>query len=110
MKVCVFGLWHLGCVTAACLADAGHSVVAVDTDEALVVRLRAGQLPLQEPGLDQLVAKGLASGRLQFDFVRPEAFVSAEVLWITVDTPVSEDDVPDVASVTTPVVALLDHL
>jgi UDPglucose 6-dehydrogenase len=110
MQVCVFGLWHLGCVTAACLADAGHSVIAIDADPALIERLRLGQLPLHEPGLAELVARGLSSGRLRFATVSAEALAAAEIVWVTFDTPVSEDDIPDVASVTEPIIQVGDHL
>ena len=56
MNVCVLGLWHLGTVTAACLAAAGHRVTGVDFDATVVDRLRAGKAPLFEPGLDDLIA------------------------------------------------------
>src|SRR3954463_4827485 len=66
MKVCVFGLWHLGTVTAACLAAAGHDVTGLDPDPAVVEGLSHGTPPLFEPGLEDLVTSGIASGRLRF--------------------------------------------
>ena len=58
MHVAVYGLWHLGCVTAACLAEAGHDVVGLDLEEDAVAGLRRGRAPLHERGLDDLLAAG----------------------------------------------------
>jgi len=66
MRICVSGLWHLGTVTAACLAAAGHDVVGHDPDPQRVQQLMAGIPPVQEPGLEHLVQEGLATGRLTF--------------------------------------------
>ena len=66
MHVAIVGAGYVGLVTAACLAHLGHDVVCVDVDARRVARLRQGHLPLHEPGLDELVAEGLASGRLAF--------------------------------------------
>ena len=60
----MLGLWHLGTVTAACLAAGGHDVTGLDFDPAVVSRLAAGNPPLFEPGLEDLVRSGLATGRL----------------------------------------------
>lgn len=98
MRVCVFGLWHLGCVTAACLADAGHQVVALDPDPERVAQLRLGKPPLFEPGLAELIAKGVAAGRLRFE-TNPAVVSDADVLWVTFDTPVDENDVAQPAIV-----------
>jgi UDPglucose 6-dehydrogenase len=94
MRVGVHGLWHLGCVTAACLADGGHQVTALDPDEGVVRELEAGRLPLDEPGLDALVAAGRACGRLTFR-ADLAALADVEALWITLDTPVDDDDRAD---------------
>jgi len=109
MKVCVFGLWHLGCVTAACLADAGHQVVGIDPDSAAIEGLRAGKAPLFEPGLDALIAKGAAKGRLAFT-TDLSAASDAEVAWITFDTPVDEDDQPRPQVVLDLICELCSHL
>jgi UDPglucose 6-dehydrogenase len=99
MRIAVYGLWHLGCVTAACLAEAGFAVVGLDPDPAVVRDLAGGRPPLFEPGLADLVAAGLASGRLAFTARPAEALAGADVLWVTFDTPVNDDDEADVASV-----------
>src|SRR5580765_1076004 len=96
MKVCVVGLWHLGTVTAACLASGGHDVRGFDDDLDVVERLQAGEPPIFDPGLPELVATGLASERLTFTGDASAALSNAEVVWITYDTPVNEDDEADV--------------
>ncbi|MGZ8843787.1 MAG: UDP-glucose dehydrogenase family protein [Pyrinomonadaceae bacterium] len=96
MKVCVFGLWHLGSVVAACLAASGHEVVGLDFDEAVVKGLQSGVPPLFEPGLEELVKEGLEKRTLSFTTNATEALSGAEVVWVTYDTPVDDNDVADV--------------
>jgi UDPglucose 6-dehydrogenase len=95
MKVCVAGLWHLGTVTAACLASAGHRVVGFDFDESVIKELRLGHPPLFEPGLEELIQEGLKTGNLRFSNDPDDALKDAEIVWVTYDTPVNEDDVAD---------------
>lgn len=99
MRVAVYGLWHLGCVTAACLAKGGHRVVGLDPDAGVVDGLRAGMPPLHEPGLPELTLAGMQAGQLSFTDDAKAALANADVLWVTFDTPVDEDDVADVAFV-----------
>jgi UDPglucose 6-dehydrogenase len=101
VRVCVAGLWHLGCVTAACLASAGHTVVGFDDDPDIVASLMQGRPPVLEPGLDSLVQKDLATGMLTFTTDRASALRGADVLWIAWDTPVDEDDRVDAGLVRT---------
>ena len=96
MKVCVVGLWHLGTVTAACLASVGHHVVGLDFESEVVERLRAGHPPLFEPGLEDLVKRGMADGYLGFTTDAAQALRDARVVWIAYDTPVDESDQADV--------------
>lgn len=96
MRVCVQGLWHLGSVTAACLASAGHEVVGLESDQMVVSSLNEGKAPLHEPHLNQLIAKGIRSGKLRFTSDMVAACKDAEVLWVTFDTPVDKDDVADI--------------
>jgi UDPglucose 6-dehydrogenase len=103
MKICVFGLWHLGSVTAACLASLNHSVTGLDFDDGAVAGLNNGKAPLHEPGLDDLIAQGLKAGRLRFTVDAAEALRGAEALWVAFDTPVDHIDEADVEFVTTPV-------
>src|SRR5687768_9856189 len=95
MQVAVAGLWHLGCVTAASLAAAGHDVGGIDFDPDVVRGLRDGRAPLFEPGLDDLIAAGVTAGRLTFSG-EASAVSAADVVWITYDTPVDQDDRADV--------------
>ncbi|MBC8249772.1 MAG: UDP-glucose/GDP-mannose dehydrogenase family protein [Anaerolineales bacterium] len=110
MKIVVQGLWHLGAVTAACLAAAGHTVVGLDGDAQTVAGLQAGLPPIFEPGLEALVQAGLASGRLHFTTDPVEALDHADLLWVTYDTPVDEEDRADVSFVLDQVAAVFSHL
>lgn len=110
MRVCVLGLWHLGTVTAACLAGAGHQVVGLDFDAETVAGLDAGRPPLHEPGLEDLVRQGLAAGALSFTTDPAEALRGAEVLWVTYDTPVDEQDRADTGFVLERMRWALGHL
>ena len=99
MKVCVLGLWHLGSVNAAALASLGHQVTGLDFDAATVAALNQGVAPVFEPGLDQMLQRGLACGNLRFTTLIEAAVADAEILLVACDTPVDEDDIADVASV-----------
>ncbi len=110
MHVTVYGLWHLGCVTAACLAEAGRQVVGLDLDAGVVADLEAGRAPLQEPGLDDLLGAGLSAGTLRFTASPAEALGEAEVIWVTFDTPVNDQDEADVDFVRQRVLAVAEHV
>jgi UDPglucose 6-dehydrogenase len=110
MRVCVAGLWHLGSVSAACLARAGHDVVGLDPDPRVIEALSAGRPPVMEPGLPELVQEGIAAGRLRFTSDPADALRAVEVVWITYDTPVDEDDHADVDYVVDRVRALFPSL
>ena len=110
MKVTVYGLWHLGSVTAACLAAAGHEVVGLDLDGDVVRGLQSGRPPLDEPGLPERIAAGLREGRLSFTTDAARALGDAEVLWVAFDTPVDEHDDADVAWVRGRLEAVADAL
>jgi UDPglucose 6-dehydrogenase len=107
MKVAVLGLWHLGCVTAACVARAGHEVVGWDSDQSTVSRLVDARAPVAEPGLNELLGEMLAARRLTFTSSLREAVGDADVVWITIDTPVDEEDRADVEAVMGPARAAL---
>jgi UDPglucose 6-dehydrogenase len=96
MKVCVFGLWHLGTVTAACLVSGGHQVYGLDFDSQIIDGLNQGKAPLFEPGLDDLIQKGIRAQTLHFTIDPEVATRDATVIWLTYDTPVDEDDRADV--------------
>jgi UDPglucose 6-dehydrogenase len=109
MRICVQGLWHLGTVTAACLARAGFATVGLDSDPANIARLSNGQAPLFEPGLDDLIQAGMAAGRLSFTTDLSEV-AQADLIWVAFDTPVDEDDRSDAGFVVTEVERLFPLL
>ena len=110
MKVCVQGLWHLGSVTAACLASVGHDVVGLDSNQYVISSLSEGKAPLFEPGLDTLISEGIKSGRLKFTSDIASACKEAEVLWVAFDTPVDDDDLADIFFVLNQVKSILMFL
>jgi UDPglucose 6-dehydrogenase len=103
----VVGLWHLGSVTAACLAGAGYEVIGVDPDAAVIERLLDGRPPVSEPGLPELLASEAARLRFSAD---PDALAGASYAWVTFDTPVDDDDHADVGWVLDRAVELLAPL
>ncbi len=110
MKVCVYGLWHLGVVTAACLSHAGHEVRGLDSNESVVRDLSVGNAPLFEPGLLDLLSEGVRKGVLRFFSDSSKAVEEIDVLWVAFDTPVDENDVADVDFVLNKVKTLLPVL
>jgi UDPglucose 6-dehydrogenase len=110
MKICVQGLWHLGSVTAACLASIGHNIVGLDFNAATVAALNRGEPPVLEPGLADLVKSGLAAGTLHFTTAVEDATKDIEVLWVTYDTPVDDDDNADVGFVISEIERVLPAL
>ena len=109
MRIVVQGLWHLGSVTAACLARAGFDTIGLDPDMGVVARLGEGQPPLHEPGLPELVAAGLGAGHLSFS-TDPAVVADADLVWVAFDTPVDDEDRADHAYVATQVEALFPYL
>lgn len=95
MKVSVIGLWHLGSVTAACLASARYSVTAYDEDSEKIQNFNSGKPPLFEPGLEEMIRKGVEDGHLTFTS-DPSHVKGSEIVWITYDTPVDQNDHADI--------------
>ena len=88
----VIGVGYVGLVTAACFAEAGHDVVCLDIDEAKLARLRAGEAPIHEPGVEDLLTGGRE--RLTFTSSAAELFERAEIAFVCVDTPPSASGTP----------------
>lgn len=109
MKIAVIGLWHLGCVTAACLADAGYDVIAYDPDALTIHGLQKGKAPLFEPRLDELLTKNLKAEKLHFTSDISK-ITEAEIVWITFDIPVDENDHGDVSLIMNQIPAIFAHL
>jgi UDPglucose 6-dehydrogenase len=109
MKICVFGLWHLGCVTAACAAQR-FPTIGLDPDPKVIAELQAGRPPILEPGLESLIRDGHASGRLRFTNDAGDALAEADIVWVAFDTPVDEEDRADIGFVEFQIASLFPHL
>ena len=92
MRVTMIGTGYVGLVSGACFADFGHTVVCVDKDPSKIERLHRGEIPIFEPGLEQLVADNVRAGRLEFTLDGAEAIRSADVVFIAVGTPTRRGD------------------
>ncbi len=91
MRVAIIGTGYVGLVSGACLADLGHHVVCIDTDETKVAKLRDGIMPIYEPGLEEVVKRNVKAGRLQFTTQFADGVPGAEVISIAVGTPSAAD-------------------
>ncbi|MGA9312900.1 MAG: UDP-glucose/GDP-mannose dehydrogenase family protein [Pseudonocardiaceae bacterium] len=98
-RIAVIGSGYVGLTTGACLASLGHRVVCADVDARKVARLSAGEVPILEPGLPDLVAQGLAAGRLQFVVGAAAAVKDAEVVFLCVPTPMGAGGAADLSAV-----------
>lgn len=94
-KICVIGTGYVGLVTGACFADLGNTVTCLDVDENRINKLKAGIMPIYEPGLEQLVEQNVHAGRLIFTTSYPEALKDAEFAFIAVGTPSGVDGEAD---------------
>ncbi len=92
MRVVMIGAGYVGLVSGACFSEFGASVICIDVDEAKVQRLTQGKIPIYEPGLEQLVAKNVAAGRLQFSTNLQAAVPQADIIFIAVGTPTRRGD------------------
>ena len=95
MKVCVFGAGYVGLITSACLAETGNSVVCLDIDAARVEGLQQGRMPIHEAGLESMVRRSAAAGRLVFTTDAASAVTHGTVVFIAVGTPAAEDGSAD---------------
>ena len=99
MNVTVYGSGYVGLVTAACLAQMGNHVLCVDIDAARVERLKQGEVPIREDGLDPMVARGLRNGHLKFTTDGAAGVAHGELQFIAVGTPSAEDGSADLSAV-----------
>ncbi|MEE4299577.1 MAG: UDP-glucose 6-dehydrogenase, partial [Pseudomonadales bacterium] len=95
MKISIYGTGYVGLVTGACLADAGHDVFCMDVDEAKIARLKGGEIPIFEPGLEEIVRHNAGAGRLRFGTDAAEAARHGILQFIAVGTPSDEDGSAD---------------
>ena len=110
MNICMVGTGYVGLVTGACLADFGMSVVCVDKDEGKIRSLQNGQIPIYEPGLEQIVAKNERAGRLRFTTDLKAGIESALAIFIAVGTPPRSDGSPDLTFVCEVAEAIAEHM
>ncbi len=99
MKIAVVGTGYVGLVTGTCFAETGHTVVCLDVDERKIATLRAGGIPIYEPGLEELVRRNAKEGRLSFTTSYAEAIPGADLAFIAVGTPPGETGEADLSHV-----------
>lgn len=87
MRISIFGLGYVGTVSAACLADAGHQVIGIDTDPTKVSSIASGSAPVVEPGLNELIDTAVVAGRLRATLSVPEAIAGSDMSFVCVGTP-----------------------
>jgi UDPglucose 6-dehydrogenase len=110
MKIAVFGTGYVGLVQGAVLADAGHTVTCVDIDENKLARLRKGEIPIFEPGLEPIVKTNFAEGRLLFTSDAKTAVEQSDVQFIAVGTPPDEDGSADLKYVLAVAKTIATHM
>ncbi|MEN9313737.1 MAG: hypothetical protein RIS35_130 [Pseudomonadota bacterium] len=110
MKVTIIGTGYVGLVTGACLADMGNEVLCVDVDRSKVERLLRGEIPIHEPGLDQVVARNAEAGRLRFTTSPKEGAEFGLIQMIAVGTPPGEDGSADLQYVVAAASEIARHM
>jgi UDPglucose 6-dehydrogenase len=109
-RIGVFGAGYVGLVTGACLAELGRTVIVCETDAEKLATLNAGRLPLYEPGLDELVERGVREGRLAFTSDAAETVRGARAAFIAVGTPMAENGSADLRFVRAAACSIGRHL
>ena len=110
MKLSIFGTGYVGLVSGACLAEVGHDVVCMDVDPIKIDNLKAGILPIWEPGLDALVERNAKEGRLSFTTDAAQAVAHGLVQFIAVGTPPDEDGSADMQYVLAVAESIATHM
>jgi len=98
-RVTVVGTGYVGLVTGTCFAELGNDVTCVDIDEQKIARMKEGQVPIYEPGLEALFARNIEEGRLSFTTSLPDAMQGAEIVFLALPTPPGEDGSADLSYV-----------
>jgi UDPglucose 6-dehydrogenase len=99
MKISVIGTGYVGLVSGACFADVGNTVMCLDVDERKIAMLKDGGIPIHEPGLDSLVQRNAAAGRLLFTSDYDDAVSHADIIFLAVGTPPDEDGSADLTHI-----------
>ncbi|MEO6598102.1 MAG: UDP-glucose/GDP-mannose dehydrogenase family protein [Planctomycetota bacterium] len=110
MKIAVIGSGYVGLVVGTCFADSGNRIACVDVNEDKIARLQRGELPIFEPGLEELLQRNVAEGRLFFSTDVKGAIKSAQVVFIAVGTPQDEDGSADLSHVLSVADSIGDHM
>lgn len=110
MNICMVGTGYVGLVTGACFADFGMDVVCVDKDADKIAALQRGEIPIYEPGLEEVVARNERAGRLRFTTDLPAAIERSLAIFIAVGTPPREDGSPDLSFVRQVAEAIAHHM
>jgi UDPglucose 6-dehydrogenase len=110
MKLSIFGAGYVGLVSGSCLAEAGHNVVCMDVDPIKIDNLKAGILPIWEPGLEALVERNVKDGRLHFTTNAAKAVQHGQVQFIAVGTPPDEDGSADMQYVLAVAESIAAHM
>ena len=110
MKLVVIGTGYVGLVTGTCFAEMGNEVICVDQDADKLERLRQGQMPIYEPGLEPMVLDNVRAGRLSFSGDLAAALPGASMAFIAVGTPSGEDGRADLSQVLAVAAAIARHM
>jgi UDPglucose 6-dehydrogenase len=110
MQISVVGTGYVGLVTGTCLADSGNAVTCLDINAEKIARLRRGEIPIYEPGLEEMVTRNTVAGRLRFTTDTPEAIQDAEVVFLAVGTPPRDDGSADLSALWSVVDSIAPHL
>src|SRR5438552_413553 len=110
MKIAVIGTGYVGLVSAACFAELGHHVTGVDIDVKKIEMLKKGRSPIYEPGLEELIARGLKSGLLRFTTDLTECLPEISILFSAVATPMGENHSADLRAVFSVAKAVAEHV
>jgi len=109
-NICVVGVGYVGLVTGTCFADLGNNVIALDISAERIENLKKGILPIYEPGLEEMVKRNVAAGRLGFTTSYPEALENADFAFIAVGTPEGVDGEADLKYVRAAAEAIAEHM
>jgi UDPglucose 6-dehydrogenase len=109
-RICVIGVGYVGLVTATCFADLGNRVVCIDIAQDKIQKLKRGEMPIYEPGLEELVQRNVAAGRLSFTTNYAEAVPGAEFIFVAVGTPSGVDGEADLKYVRLATEEIAQHL
>ncbi len=99
MKISVVGTGYVGLVTGTCFAEVGHDVICIDIDEAKIAKMRRGEIPIYEPGLEDIFKRNIQNERLKFSGSLAEGVKQAEVIFLALPTPPNEDGSADLSYV-----------